>query len=232
MPPDNMLVDLTEPAPALPPLSPTAVNIGDVPKVTEDELDSHNPQSLPSPPPEQDIEVEGEERTTRQEHNTESSLKGQRSHSRPSADSDLESAEDSQERQRRSEVESRDDVNVEPITAQARKKLRHNQVRIKKQHRKLAAAALALNANTREECVNAEEDDQYYWDNAERDIPDHLLVEDTGQQEVVVDTGDPNEQSLLQEPKPEPASQPPKAESADPWASLRIGCTTTLVSKL
>lgn len=231
MPPDNMLVDLTEPAPALPPLSPTAVNIGDVPKVTEDELDSHNPQSLPSPPPEQDIEVEGEERTTRQEHNTESSLKGQRSHSRPSADSDLESAEDSQERQR-SEVESRDDVNVEPITAQARKKLRHNQVRIKKQHRKLAAAALALNANTREECVNAEEDDQYYWDNAERDIPDHLLVEDTGQQEVVVDTGDPNEQSLLQEPKPEPASQPPKAESADPWASLRIGCTTTLVSKL
>lgn len=232
MPPDNMLVDLTEPAPALPPLSPTAVNIGDVPKVTEDELDSHNPQSLPSPPPEQDIEVEGEERTTRQEHNTESSLKGQRSHSRPSADSDLESAEDSQERKRRSEVESRDDVNVEPITAQARKKLRHNQDRNKKQHRKLAAAALALNANTREECVNAEEDDQYYWDNAERDIPDHLLVEDTGQQEVVVDTGDPNEQSLLQEPKPEPASQPPKAESADPWASLRIGCTTTLVSKL
>lgn len=232
MPPDNMLVDLTEPAPALPPLSPTAVNIGDVPKVTEDELNSHNPQSLPSPPPEQDMEVEGEERTTRQEHNTESSFKGQRSHSRPSADSDLESAEDSQERKRRSEVESRDDVNVEPITAQARKKLRHNQDRNKKQHRKLAAAALALNANIREECVNAEEDDQYYWDNAERDIPDHLLVEDTGQQEVVVDTGGPNEQSLLQEPKPEPASQPPKAESADPWASLRIGCTTTLVSKL
>ncbi|KAI0807789.1 hypothetical protein C8Q74DRAFT_1322450 [Fomes fomentarius] len=227
MPPDNMLVDLTEPATAPPLLPPTAVNIGDVLKATEDELDSHNPQSLPSPPPEQDIEVEGEERNTRQEYNSEPSLKGQRSHSRPSPDPDPGSAEDPRERKRRPEAEPPDDSNIESATAQARKRLRHNQDRRTKKHRKHAAAASALNANTREECIDAE-DDQYYWDTAERDIPNHLLVEETGQQEVVVDTGGPNDQSPLQEPKPEPASQPPKAESADPWASLRIGCPTTL----
>ena len=234
-----MLLD--PPEPVLIPVSTATISAGpEIAKTADDEPDSQNPQSLPSPPPEQYAAVDGEERvTTRQEHPAESSLRSQHTSVEPTRNKEPERDEhppdDPREqiataRTQRQATAQSPAAKADCMAPPARKKLRRQLRRKDKKLKKLAAGSSAPNEDNREESADAE-DDQYYWDNAERDIPDHLLVEDAGQQEGLAKHDSANEQSPQKEPKVEPASQLPRSEDADPWALLRSGCITERVSR-
>ncbi|KAI0748478.1 hypothetical protein C8Q80DRAFT_1104088 [Daedaleopsis nitida] len=227
---DNTTADVHECVQPLPPSAIADVEMN-VSKPTELGPDSQNPQSLPSPPPE--MHVGEDESALGHEYNHPTNdrpvslrLPLETTLARPT-ENELTSSGGlpSKTKTKRRIQENPQGLNM---TAQARKKLRVNQERNKKKHAKRAAAHLKPKQAILSENGDVDED-QYYWDHAELDIPDELLTEDTGQpvELPTVHLAPLAPPSRHGTPEQAPASQPSNDSKRDPIESLRAGCVTS-----